>query len=256
MVISGCPYKEKQKDHAPETFPSTTLSQISTLNSQISTLQDSVITGGSYSNNTLSLNQASGGSVDINFPETGPSRIDWISRSGFSFYVSNLGIEVSESTTSETTGYVTSSTLTESWYKDGWAIGDRGTLDTKWSLFSIVACEIDPSEYPIKYTIPAGTYSEDYHYSNFPFYEGYIDFVNEINEIPDFSKITYSNVCPSFLSGGSDYYLDGDLVTISMDFSNPKSPTITIPTMHFALYREGTNALNFYISSDTAITVE
>lgn len=36
----------------------------------MSTLQNEVITGGSYSNNTLSLTKSGGGSVDINFPES------------------------------------------------------------------------------------------------------------------------------------------------------------------------------------------
>ena len=41
----------------------------STSLSQISTLQSEVITGGLYSDNTLSLTKQGGGSVDINFLE-------------------------------------------------------------------------------------------------------------------------------------------------------------------------------------------
>ena len=72
MVIDGCPYKENQKERAWETGLSTTASQISTLQSTVAGKADAgtEITGGAFSDGTLTLMKQDGTGVDIPLPES------------------------------------------------------------------------------------------------------------------------------------------------------------------------------------------
>ena len=82
----------------------------------MSTCENNTITGGSYSNNTLSLTRQGGGSVDINFPESQSSVILRFTGSssqyeGTAFTVSGAGTTIAGSykttfSTSSPEGYV------------------------------------------------------------------------------------------------------------------------------------------------------
>ena len=69
MVIGGRPYKENQKGRASETGPSTTPSQVSTLESN-------QIVSGQTVENTLQLNKQDGGRIDIPLPENAEEEIE------------------------------------------------------------------------------------------------------------------------------------------------------------------------------------
>ena len=73
MVIDGCPYKENQKERAWETGLSTTVSQISTLQSTVAGKADAgtEITGGTFSDGILTLDKASGDITIGGFSDSG-----------------------------------------------------------------------------------------------------------------------------------------------------------------------------------------
>ena len=130
MVIGGCPYKEKQKGGASETGPSTTPSRVATC-------ENGLITGGSFSNGTLTLTKESG---DITITGLPSSSIN-ITGGASSIVSSNL--TAGRALVSNSTGKVAVSniTTTELNYLDGVrsniqtqidniSNSSQGTLDT------------------------------------------------------------------------------------------------------------------------------